>query len=160
MFLISFFNLILCDTYPLIIGVPSEVIVSTPSSLFNQGNLPENFCVIIIEKRAFQQISTFRQLLQWGDSLDICSNFGKVKEFPTVESNIVNFLDKIKGSYNEMMTIDTRKHCPCKIRDFKGGLVVVRIPDNEPETLDEIIPYLPQGTGIAFIASTPTLFKD
>ncbi|KAH0794709.1 hypothetical protein GPJ56_001461 [Histomonas meleagridis] len=141
-------------------GMPKETIVSTPSYLDVSENLPKNLCIFIIDKFEYPQITSISQLFNWGDALFICQKFGKVVQFPAVDTNIFDIVSKMKAQYSpNIMNIDTGNQCPCKIQSFKGGLVIVRIPDNEPNTLDEILPYLPEETGVAFIASTDTHFR-
>ena len=141
-------------------GMPKETIISTPSYLDIPDNLPKNLCIFIIDQFEYPQITSISQLFRWGNALSVCERFGKIVQFPAVDTNIFDIVSKMKAQYSpNVMTIDTGNQCPCKIENFKGGLVIVRIPDNEPNTLDEILPYLPDETGVAFIASTETQFR-
>ena len=141
-------------------GMPKETIVSTPSYLDVPENLPKNLCIFIIDQFEYPQITSISQLYRWGDALSICERFGKVVQFKAVDPNIFDIISKMKTQYSpNVMEIDTANQCSCKIMDFQGGLVIVRIPDNESNTLNEILPYLPEETGVAFIASTETNFR-
>ena len=150
------------EQYPLILGVSEDTFVPNPSVLGVTGILPDKLCVFIIGQFEEPQITTLKDLSTWNNMIasKVCSAVGKMVEFPSVESNIFNFVEKMKEMYESKMVIDAGNECTCKIGQFREGLVIVKVPDSEPRAVDEVIGRLPEGTAIAFVASTPTLFKD
>lgn len=145
------FLFLLNYVYPLLIGLPDDTTVNTPSSLAIKENLPDNMCVFIISQDPRNPIADLRDLKLWGGSSRWCENVGVVRSFSNVDSNIFNFLQTMKDVYDNRLHIDARVECGCKIQRFKGGLVTVVVDDNEIEAISEVVSGLPPGTGIAFI---------
>ena len=145
----------------MIVGVSQDTFAPSATVLGVPGILPENLCIIIIQQFEEPQIRSIRDLNIWGNMLPtrVANTVGKSIEFPSIDSNIFNFVDKMKEMYPTQMIIDTENECACKIRQFHGGLVLVKVLDSDSRVVDEVVDGLPEGTAIAFIASTPTLFK-
>jgi hypothetical protein len=57
------------------------------------------------------------------------------------------------------MSLDASRECACKLQYYTGGLVTVRVPDEEKVSVEEVVAKLPSGTAIAFIAVNGDLFK-
>jgi hypothetical protein len=148
-----------CVRYPLILGVPPDSTVTTPSSLGIPGALPDNLCIFIAEPSAENPIRDLQELSTWADASAVCQKVGRVLSFPSVESNIFNFLTTMQEMYSKEMTVDAARECACKLQYYTGGLVTVRVPDDEKISVEEVVAKLPNDTAIAFIAANEDLFK-
>jgi hypothetical protein len=146
------------ERYPLLLGVPEGVIADTPSSLAVLGLLPENLTVFIAVPGNDTPVGDLAQLAKWGGASQICAKVGKTLAFPAVDSNIFNFLTAMREIYPTGLTVDAAHECACKLRYFKGGLAIVRVPEDELEVVDEVVRKVPPGTAFAFIPAIGDLF--
>ena len=157
LFVLSF--LCTCEKYPLIIGVPAGTAVPRAEVLGVSGVLPENLCIFIVDQYEEPQIRNIHELSMWGNSASkACENVGKMLQFPAVESAEFNFVERMMAMYDKKMFINSADECACKIRHYRGGLVIVRVLDSEPHVVEEIRASLLSSNAIAFVAATPTLF--
>jgi hypothetical protein len=144
--------------YPLLLGVPPDVVADTPSILATPGLLPENLTIFIAVPGAETPVNDIIQLGKWGGASQICEKVGKTLAFPSVEANIFNFLKEMREIYPQELTIDGGNECACKMKYFKGGLVTVKVPDDDLEVVDEVVEKAPPGTAFAFIVASDDLF--
>jgi hypothetical protein len=147
------------EVYPLLLGVSKETTAATPSSLAIAGTLPPNLCLFIVDQVEIAPFRTIQELSNWASAATVCEGVGKALTFPVVESNVFNFLDAVRNLYPPEMKIDTSDECPCAIKKYSGGLVIVRVPDNDQAVVGEVVQALPWNTAIAFISSTDNLFR-
>jgi hypothetical protein len=154
-----FFTWAYSQLYPLLLGVGPDVIADTPSSLAAPGVLPDNMTVFIAIPTDEMPLNDIAQLSKWGGASEICAKVGKVLAFPAVDSNTFHFLKVIRERYSEELKIDAANECACKIRYFKGGLITVRVSDEDIEAVDEVVAKLPPGTAIAFTVGIPDLLE-
>jgi hypothetical protein len=159
MFYLFFICFASSEAYPLLLGVSTETTATTAASLGTRGTLPANLCLIIVDQVELPPFTALDELSNWANAGQVCQSIGKVLTFPAIESSTFNFLDAVRNIYPPEMKIDTGDECACAIKRYAGGLVVVRIPDNESKTVSEIVKYLPKGTAIAFLSATDNLFR-
>jgi len=150
---------ILCFVYPLLVGVPKGTSISTPSALTIPGNLGDNHVVFIIDRFKFPQISSIREITNWASAIKHCEAIGSALVYPKVESNIYNFLDQVRALYPTKMEIDSANECTCRADHYDGGLLVVRVVDNEPHVVEEILSRIRCSYSVSFMASTNELFR-
>lgn len=148
------------EKYPLILGVPKTTFAPKPEVLGASGVLPENLCIFIIDQFEEPQIRSLHELRTWGNAAAACERVGKSIEFPEVESESFDFVARMKELYEKQMFINSADECPCKIRQYRGGLVIVRVLDNEPNVVEEVRASLLSSNAIAFVASTQNLFHE
>ncbi|KAK8866808.1 hypothetical protein M9Y10_009776 [Tritrichomonas musculus] len=158
MFFFVFGILSLSINYPLIIGVPSDSKLKNIASFDVKENLPSNLCIFIIDQVEQPQITTIRQLMQWGNSARVCQNVGNYLQFSSLDSSKIDFVSKMRHDYEAVMDIDSKNECVCKLRYYHGGLVVIRVGDNEDIAITEALEKLPEKTSLAFVAANGELF--
>jgi hypothetical protein len=146
------------ERYPLLLGVPDNVTADTPAGLAVPGLLPENLTIFIAVPSDNTPVNDLIQLSKWAGASQICAKLGKTLAYPFVDSNIFNFLKAMREIYSQELTIDAANECACKLRYYKGGLVTVRVPDEELEVVDEAVKKVPEGTAFAFIPAIGDLF--
>ena len=61
--------------------------------------------------------------------------------------------------YPNSMIIDSGNECLCRADDYKGGLLIVRVIDEETHVIEEILSRIHKDITISFIASTKDLFR-
>ena len=148
----------LSTKYPLLIGTPNGEIKDI-ASLEDGTNYPNDFCIFIIQQNELPPIKDFRKLMQWGNSKLRCQETGYFIPFPGIESETFNIVEKFQQHYKHALHVDTRSECPCKLRYYEGGLVIVRIADNEESIVQEVLQDLPSKISIAFVAQNGNLFE-
>ena len=145
--------------YPLIVGVPIDSKIKNIASFDVKDNLPQNLCIFVIDQVEQPQISTVRELKQWGDSARVCQNVGNYLQFSSLDSSKIDFVSKMRHNYDAVMDIDSKNECVCKLRYYHGGLVVIRVADNEEIAIQEALEKLPEKTSLAFVAANGELFS-
>lgn len=145
--------------YPLIVGVPIDSKIKNIASFDNKENLPQNLCIFVIDQVEQPQITKIRELMQWGGSSRVCQNVGNYLQFSSLDSTKIDFISKMRHSYDAVMDIDSKSECVCKLRYYHGGLVVIRVADNEEIAVSEALEKLPEKTSIAFTAANGNLFS-
>ncbi|OHT05200.1 hypothetical protein TRFO_27137 [Tritrichomonas foetus] len=154
-----FLSLSLSINYPLVFGSTNNNIKNL-ASLENEENLPDDLCIFIIEKFEQPQIRSFRQLAQWADAKKHCQNVGYFTQIPIIESTKFDFVERMKKHYKDFLYIDARSECVCKLRYYSGGLVIIRVNDNDGESVTEVIDHIGTKNPLAFVAAYGDLFKD
>ena len=145
--------------YPLIVGVPNDSKIKNIASFDVKENLPQNLCIFVIDQVEQPQITTVRELMQWGNSANVCRNVGNYLQFSSLDSSKINFVSKMRHDYDAVMDIDSKNECVCKLRYYHGGLVVIRVADNEEIAIQEALEKLPEKTSLAFVAANGELFS-
>lgn len=160
--MIFFFFQYLCFSikYPLLLGIPPDSKIRNLQSFDSKENYPSNLCIFIIDQKEQPQIESIRDLKQWGNSLRVCQNVGSYLPFPSVDSTQFDFVTKMREIYDAVMDIDSKNECVCKLRYYHGGLVVIRVADNEDIAVQEALEKLPEKTTLAFVAASGDLFKQ
>jgi hypothetical protein len=147
------------EVYPLLLGVPKQSTATTVESLAVRGTLPANLAVIIVDHPDLKALRTLADLSNWASAAQVCESFGKVLTFPAVDAPTFDFLDIVRRLYPSEMKIDAGQQCTCALKRYAGGLLVVRIPENDVRVVSEVVQHLPKDSGIAFISATQTLFR-
>lgn len=144
---------ILCagEEYPLILGVPANTFVPNVAALTSPGILPENMCIFIIESYEEPEIGTINDLRKWGNAEDVCNTVGKVLIYPAVERDVLDFVPVVESLYEKVMPIDSAHECLCKMKNYKGGLLIVTVLDSEPNVVKTVLESLPSGSAVAFV---------
>lgn len=140
-----------CECYPLVAGVPEGTFVPSAVALGQPGVLPENVCVFVIEQFEEPEIASLEDLLRWGNAEEVCGRFGKVVAYPCVERATLDFVRAVEDAYERVMFLDSAHECLCRMRNYEGGLVVVKVLDNEPGVVSRVIESLPSGSAVAFV---------
>ena len=156
--MLTFLSL-LCGLYPLLVSIPKGHRIETPSGLSVPGTLPDNLIIFIVDQFKFNQIKTIQQLKKWGNCYRFLDENGRISQFPSVDSNIYNFLDQMRELYPKKMNIDASSECLCKMDLYTGGLVTIHVIDADSHVIPEILKKVHEETALAFIASTEELFR-
>jgi hypothetical protein len=139
-------------------GVPSESEITALSSLTVPGALPANLCIFICHSAADSPAVDLAALRAWGGALEVCRAVGRVIGFPTIDSSSFNFLAQMRQIYPPEISIDAARTCLCRLKTYRTGLLIIRIPDSKPSFVKAVAGRLPPGTAIAVISVTGDLF--
>lgn len=152
-------TLSISEEYPLIVGIKPDIKVPNPQSLVPSGALGRNHALFIIDKYNDKQITTPGGLGKFGGAYKFCEEVGKLMVYNKINSDEFNYLDHVKSLYQHKMTLDPLNECTCKAENFKSGLIIIHVSDDEPQVVEEVLNLLPNDTTVAFLASTEKLFK-
>jgi hypothetical protein len=141
------------SSYPLLLGVPSSVSAPTAESLGIPGTLPENLTVFIAVPTPDAPLTDLRSLSAWGNASTVCARAETTLAFPAVDSSF-NFVDTVRGLYPAQMSIDTATECTCKVRHFRGGLLTIRVIEEEISAVRVVTQGLPAAMPYAFVVDS------
>jgi hypothetical protein len=147
------------EFYPILVGTKRGFKIQTPNQLVTAGALGENHVCFVIDRFALPQIKTIRELGKFGDAMRYCEAAGSMKSFSDVDSAEFDFLKYLRSSFHKIMNLDAANECTCKADNFEEGLLIVRVTDDDPHAISEILEKVPSDVTVSFIASTDKLFK-
>lgn len=152
--------LLLFLRYPLLLGVPKDVRIPKQEMLSIKGVIPDDLCIFIIDRVENPEIRRIQELANFAHAEERCSAVGNLLMYSQIDHEDFNFLEKMRENRaGHIMKIDTGSECPCKAANYRSGLIEVRIPDNSPSYVNEILSSLPTNIAVAFIAASDDLFK-
>jgi hypothetical protein len=141
-------------------GVPAESDITAVSSLTVPGTLPTNLCIFIRHPDGDGGAADLAGLEVWGGASEVCRAVGKTIGFPTIDSDIFNFLAQMRQIYPPEISLDVARTCLCKLKTYRSGLLVIRIPASKSSFVRKVADRLPQGTAIAVISVVGDLFAQ
>lgn len=151
--------LLLFIRYNLLLGVPPEVNIPSKEMIGVNGVVPHDLVIFIIDRIEQEPLDTIEKLSSFADAEEKCNRIGKALKFEDIDSDELNFLEKMREQREYKLKIDANHECACKASWYRQGLLEVRVPDTKPNIPGIVLRKIQTNVSIAFIYSTDELFK-